>query len=136
MAVLSLKKVLVVAFLGVILFVASFVVADRMNAYNAFCGACEPAGDQPMVASYYGSELAGNPTASGEAFDPEEYTAAHRTMPFGTRLLVNREGSSVTVTVNDRGPHVPGRDLDLSRAAAESIGLDGPGVGPVDVSVL
>lgn len=134
--------------MGAILFVASFVVSGRINAYDASCDAtggifsavgdpqCGAAGDQPMVASYYGPELAGNPTASGEPFNPEEYTAAHRTMPFGTRLLVNREGSSVTVTVNDRGPHVDGRDLDLSRAAAETIGLTGPGVAPVDVTVL
>ncbi len=93
-------------------------------------------GDQVMVASYYGSELAGNPTASGEPFDPEGYTAAHRTMPFGTRLLVSHEGSSAAVTVNDRGPHADGRDLDLSRAAADSIGLTGPGVGPVEVNTL
>jgi signal peptidase I len=93
-------------------------------------------GDQVVVASYYGSELAGNPTASGEPFDPEGYTAAHRTMPFGTRLLVSREGSSVAVTVNDRGPYADERDLDLSRTAADSIGLTGPGVGPVEVSTL
>jgi rare lipoprotein A len=57
-------------------------------------------------------------------------------MPFGTRLLVSREGSSVAVTVNDRGPYADGRDLDLSGAAADSIGLTGPGVGPVEVNTL
>jgi Lytic transglycolase len=150
LAVLSLKKVLVVAFLGAILFVASFVVSEKMNANEVSCdasgGVWGPAvgdlrcggavGGQPMVASYYGPELAGNPTASGEPYNPERYTAAHRNMPFGTRLLVSREGDSVSVTVNDRGPHVDGRDLDLSEAAAETIGLPGPGVAPVEVDVL
>ncbi|MDP8950804.1 MAG: septal ring lytic transglycosylase RlpA family protein [Actinomycetota bacterium] len=57
-------------------------------------------------------------------------------MPFGTPLLVSREGNSVVVTVNDRGPYVDGIDIDLSQAAAETIGLTGPGVAPVEVSVL
>ncbi len=89
-----------------------------------------------MMASYYGYSHAGNMTASGELFDPEGYTAAHRTMPFGTPLLVSHGGNSVVVTVNDRGPYVDGIDLDVSQAAAETIGLTGPGVSPVEVSVL
>ncbi len=94
------------------------------------------AGDQVMIASYYGYAHAGNLTASGVPFDPEGYTAAHRTLPFGTPLLVSHGGSSVVVIVNDRGPHIDGRDLDLSQAAAETIGLTGPGVGPVGVTYL
>jgi rare lipoprotein A len=89
-----------------------------------------------MSASYYGYSLEGNETASGEPFDPEGYTAAHRTLPLGTRLLVSYGGESVRVTVNDRGPYVAGRDLDLSLAAAREIGLTAPGSAPVRVSVL
>ena len=94
------------------------------------------AGGQIMMASYYGYTHAGDMTASGEIFDPAGYTAAHRTMPFGTRLLVSNGGNSVEVTVNDRGPYVDGIDLDLSQAAADTIGLTQLGVAPVEVTVL
>ncbi len=89
-----------------------------------------------MDASYYGHELEGSPTASGEPFDPEGLTAAHKTLPLGTRLKVSRGGESVKVTVNDRGPYVAGRDLDLSLAAAREIGLTGAAEAPVRVSTL
>jgi hypothetical protein len=89
-----------------------------------------------MVASYYASSLAGNPTASGEVYRPERYTAAHRTLPLGTVLRISHAGESVEVVINDRGPYVPGHDLDLSFAAAEAIGLVDPGVAPVRVAVL
>ena len=89
-----------------------------------------------MVASYYASSLAGNPTASGETYRPERYTAAHRRLPLGTKLKITYGGQSVRVVVNDRGPYVPGHDLDLSFAAAEDLGLVGPGVAPVRVTVL
>jgi rare lipoprotein A len=81
------------------------------------------------TASWYGPGFAGRPTANGERFDPGALTAAHRTLPFGTRLLVTNQatGRSVRVRVNDRGPYVAGRDLDLSAAAARSIGLAGVG---------
>jgi rare lipoprotein A (peptidoglycan hydrolase) len=89
-----------------------------------------------MIASYYDYSLEGLRTASGEPFDPEGYTAAHRTLPLGTRLLVSYEGRSVRVTVNDRGPYAAGHDLDLSLAAAREIGLIGPGIAPVTATVL
>ena len=89
-----------------------------------------------MVASYYGYSLEGFETASGVPFDPEGYTAAHKTLPIGTRLLVSYSGESVRVMVNDRGPYVEGRDLDLSLAAAREIGLTGPGAAPVRVTTL
>jgi rare lipoprotein A len=87
------------------------------------------------TASWYGPGFAGRPTANGERFDPGALTAAHKTLPFGTRLLVTNQatGRSVQVRVNDRGPYVAGRDLDLSAAAARSIGL--AGVGRVSVEV-
>lgn len=91
---------------------------------------------EPLVASYYGWELAGNPTASGEPFDPTAYTAASPYLPFGTKLLVTYNGNSVVVTVNDRGPYVPGRQLDLSQGAAEAIGLTAAGEGVVDVQII
>ena len=89
-----------------------------------------------MVASYYASSLAGNPTASGDVYRPERYTAAHKTLPLGTDLKVSYGGESVRVVVNDRGPHVPDHDLDLSLAAAEDLGIVRPGVAPVRVTVL
>jgi rare lipoprotein A len=81
------------------------------------------------TASWYGPGFAGQRTASGEVFDPGGLTAAHRALPFGTRLLVRNPdtGRSVWVRVNDRGPYAGGRDLDLSQAAAQAIGLAGAG---------
>ena len=140
------KKVLVVAAFGVALFFASFLAAGKIGAYG-FWGYQYGSGygyqydqyaigEQTMVASYYGYELAGSPTASGEPFDPTAYTAAHKTMPLGTQLQVDYGANSVTVTVNDRGPYVAGRDLDLSQAAAETIGLTAAGADAVQVDVL
>jgi rare lipoprotein A len=88
------------------------------------------------LASYYGAELAGNPTASGEPFDPYGYTAAHKTLPLGTQLMVSYGGRSVQVTVNDRGPYVGGRELDLSQGAAEYLGLTAAGVDYVSYDVV
>jgi rare lipoprotein A len=87
------------------------------------------------VASYYSS---GSVTASGERFDPNELTAAHRTLPFGTKLRVTnlQTGQSVTVRVNDRGPFVPGRVVDVSHGAANSLGLVGKGVAKVKLDVV
>ena len=90
------------------------------------------------MASWYGAPHHGRRTASGEVFDMNQLTAAHRTLPFGTRLLVtNRETSqSAEVRVNDRGPFVQGRILDVSYAAARLLGAVGPGLIPVRVRVL
>ncbi len=82
------------------------------------------------LASWYGQE-SGNRTANGEPFDGSGMTAAHRSMRFGTRLRVEYAGRSVTVRVNDRGPFIRGRSLDLSRAAASRLGLIPAGVGKV-----
>ena len=89
-------------------------------------------------ASWYGGKFHGRKTASGERFDMNGLTAAHRTLPFGTKVrVVNEEtGQSVVVRVNDRGPWGHGRIIDLSRAAAERIGLRHAGVGRVKVEVL
>jgi rare lipoprotein A len=87
------------------------------------------------VASFYRS---GALTASGEKFDARELTAAHRTLPFGTRLRVTNvaTGQSVTVRVNDRGPFIPGRVVDVSYSAAESLGMVGDGVAKVKLDVV
>lgn len=90
------------------------------------------------MASYYGNEFNGRRTASGERFDQGKLTAAHRTLPFGTRVkVVNRHnGKSVVVRVNDRGPFVKGRVIDLSSAAFRHIAYLGAGVVPVQIEVV
>lgn len=88
------------------------------------------------LASYYGAELQGRPTANGERFDKEKLTAAHRTLPFGTCVVVTavQSGRAVTVRVNDRGPYVGGRIIDLSEAAARELGFIDAGVARVRLS--
>lgn len=90
------------------------------------------------LATYYGKEFAGRNTASGEAFDPSGLTCAHRTLPFGTKLKVSypKKGTSVEVRVNDRGPQKLERILDVSRGAADELGLTADGVGQVEAEVL
>ncbi len=90
------------------------------------------------MASYYGAGFAGRPTASGERFNPSALTAAHRTLPFGTRLKVTNphNGRSVVVRVNDRGPFSRGRVIDLSQEAARQIGLIQQGHGVVQLAAL
>ena len=78
------------------------------------------------VASFYGNE-SGSQTASGQRFNQNAMTCAHRSLPFGTKLRVTHGGKSVVVTVNDRGPFVRGRVLDLSTAAARALGIEGLG---------
>ena len=85
------------------------------------------------MASYYGNE-SGSKTASGQRFNQNAMTAAHRSLPFGTRLKVSHGDRSVVVTINDRGPFVRGRVLDLSKGAARAIGL--PGVGRIVAEVM
>jgi rare lipoprotein A len=99
-----------------------------------------PAPDQQLhgVASWYGEEFAGRTTANGEIFDPLLLTAAHRTLPFGTVLDVKnpKTNQMVRVRINDRGPYVGGRMIDLSYAAAKQIGLVEPGSGDVDMTIV
>lgn len=99
------------------------------------------AGKQPLQtgkASWYGPGFRGKPTASGERFVPARHTAAHRTLPFGTVLLVRRTdtGKQVRVIVNDRGPFVEGRILDLSKGAARRLRMLQDGVAPVTLRVV
>jgi rare lipoprotein A len=87
------------------------------------------------IASFYGNE-SGSKTASGQRFNQNLLTAAHRTLPFGTKLRVTHGDRSVVVTVNDRGPFVRGRVLDLSTGAARAIGITSAGVGRVTAEVM
>ena len=88
-----------------------------------------------MLTSWYGPGFHGRLTANGEVYDQMGLTAAHKTLPFGTRLQVCYQGC-VNVRINDRGPYIGARELDLSRGAAEAIGLTHPGVADVQVTYL
>jgi rare lipoprotein A len=110
------------------------------------CAACvarsarTPTLDAPEegLATWYGERHHGRTTASGEFFDMRAMTAAHKTLPFGTRVRVVdlATGASVVVRINDRGPYGPGRIIDLSRAAAERLGTLARGVARVRVEVI
>jgi len=95
-------------------------------------------GVQVGVASWYGPGFHGNRTASGEIYDQHELTAAHPSLPHGTRARVTNlvNGRSVEVRINDRGPFVGGRAIDLSYAAARVVGMIGPGTAPVRIEIL
>jgi len=90
---------------------------------------CLEGAAQAEVATYYGQEFAGHRTASGEKFNPGAMTAAHRTLPFGTRVRVTNSGNgrSIIVRINDRGPLVKGRVIDSSSGAARAIGMGSTG---------
>jgi rare lipoprotein A len=90
---------------------------------------------QTGKASYYSDNLSGSKTANGEHYKPSELTAAHKKLPFGTKVTVTNlsNGKSVTVRVNDRGPYVSGRIIDLSKAAAKELGMVNAGVAKVKI---
>ena len=97
-----------------------------------------PSDVQEGDASYYADSLHGNATASGDPYDKSAMTAAHRELPFGTKVRVTyrRTGKSVLVTINDRGPHAEDRIIDVSGAAARELGMVEDGHGPVTVEVI
>lgn len=99
------------------------------------CAAAPARADFSGIASFYGNE-SGTKTASGQRFNENAMTAAHRSLPFGTRLRVTHHGKSVVVTINDRGPFIKGRVLDLSTGAARAIGLTARGIGHVTAEIL
>ena len=90
------------------------------------------------MASWFGDEMAGRRTASGAPCNPDALTAAHRSLPLGSRVRVTNvdTGQAVVVTINDRGPYARGRLIDLSRAAADAIGLKARGHGTVALALL
>ncbi len=122
--------------------VAELTPLDEAVAEQAAMREPEPVASESAMgsgeASYYGTELAGNRTASGESFDPNKLTAAHRTLPLGSRVRVtnSRNGESVVVRINDRGPFHGNRVIDLSTAAARTIGLIRSGTGRVSLALL
>ena len=108
----------------------AFVAGALAVSVTAFA---DEAAAAPATASWYGPGFAGNLTASGDIFNPQAMTAAHKTLPFGTQVEVCYNGCQV-VTINDRGPYVAGREYDLSAGAARAIGLGG--TGTIDATVL
>ena len=111
---------------------------NSQAASAAASGPSNPSGDQVGYASWYGSRFHGRLTANGEVYDMNKLTAANKTLPFGTIVKVTNleNGRTVDVTINDRGPFVAGRIIDLSRAAAEAIGLMSMGVAKVRLHIL
>ena len=126
--------------LGLLLSLLAAACASRSPARPAPSGPPAPGWTEEGIASWYGGRdgFEGKPTASGEIYDSSLLTAAHRELPLGTIVDVTNldNGQSVRVRINDRGPFVAGRVIDLSRAAAGEIGLIGPGVGPVRLDVV
>ncbi|HWR59254.1 MAG TPA: septal ring lytic transglycosylase RlpA family protein [Thermodesulfovibrionales bacterium] len=116
-------------FLSILVLLLSSCASSRYESY------WDP---HTIVASWYGQEFHGRLTASGEKFDMYQSTCAHNELPFGTVLEVRNisNGKTVKCVVNDRGPFVSGRDLDLSYGAAKEIGLIGAGTGPVRITLL
>ncbi|MBO5607021.1 MAG: septal ring lytic transglycosylase RlpA family protein [Treponema sp.] len=114
-----------VIFLLTILMISTTAFADELYKSN-------------VVASYYGEEFQGNRTASGEPFNMNDYTAAHNTLPFNTLVkVVNLSNSkSVVVRINDRGPSIPGREIDVSKAAATDLGMLRSGTARVALEIV
>lgn len=109
---------------------ASFIVVAAVVANSV------SAQSQTMVASWYGPGFEGATTASGEPFERYGFTAAHKELPFGTKLAVTYNGKSAVVEINDRGPFIEGRDIDLAQGAADYIGLTAAGEGVVGIEYV
>ena len=113
-------------------------ILNRIGAACLAIGACVSpvqSSQHTMLTSWYGPGFHGNITANGEVYNQNGYTAAHKTLPFGTKLRVCYRGC-VDVRINDRGPYIGARELDLSYAAARDIGLVHPGVANVRFTYL
>ena len=115
-------------------FLKMIVVAGAMMA--SLAAMQDSAAADTQYASWYGPGFEGSPTASGELYNYGDYTAASLQYPLGTELLVSYGGYSTVVVVNDRGPYVGGREIDLSQSAAEEIGLTYVGTDYIDVQVI
>ena len=109
--------------------------ASLLNANAAIAPSSGSGRSFSGMASFYGNE-SGSKTASGQRFNQNAMTAAHRSLPFGTKLKVTHGSRSVVVTINDRGPFIKGRVLDLSTGAARAVGLTSRGVGRVVAEVM
>lgn len=125
-----------------LLLTASAAAQEAEITDNPIVEIVQPADEETEIgggmASYYGKELAGNRTASGERFNPSHLTAAHRTLPFGSMVRVTNvaNGDSVIVRINDRGPFSHGRVIDVSHAAAREIGMHRSGTARVKLALL
>jgi rare lipoprotein A len=127
-------------------FVAAAAALSLLACLAAAAAHAEPAAKaakparqpQAVVASWYGHEHAGKPTASGAMFDPAELVAAHRKLPLGSVVRVThlKSGRSVVVVIVDRGPYVRGRSIDLSLAAADRLGMTAAGLARVRIEIL
>lgn len=115
-----------------------FAIAVFTTTVNSALAHDTSADSQEGVASFYSDRFQGATTASGDAFDQQALTAAHPSLPFGTKVLVTRPdtGQEVEVLINDRGPYVQGRIIDLSKSAARELGMLKRGVAPVMVTLL
>lgn len=111
----------------------SFITGSVIAAFT--CISAPAIAASTMLSSWYGPYFHGRLTANGERYDMHGYTAAHKTLPFGTKLRVCYKGC-VDVRINDRGPYIGPRELDLSYGAAKAIGMIGPGVASVQVTYL
>jgi rare lipoprotein A len=122
---------------GAIIIALHLMLLILVNAVSVSVHAARVVEVQEGEASYYADTLHGNKTASGETYDRDALTAAHRSLAFGTKVKVTylKTGKSVEVEINDRGPHVKGRIIDLSGAAARKIGLIEDGHGKVTLEV-
>jgi rare lipoprotein A len=123
-------RVPLVLLIGVMLIYDGYCVAARTSSASSFI--------QTGVASWYGAEEQGKLTASGERFDRHEFTAASRKLPLDSVVRVTNEGNgrTVEVRINDRGPFVHGRVLDLSEAAADTLDMKTSGTAPVKIELL
>jgi len=126
-------------------FAEAFAAFDTPVGSAMLDGGVEIASEEPAAtpigsgtASYYADRFNGQRTASGERFSNADFTAAHRTLPFGSRVRVTnpRSGASVVVRINDRGPFTHGRTIDLSRAAAQQVGIVRAGHGEVALELI
>ena len=119
---------------------AAAAAAAMAEAVNAAASAASAVSSrlETGVASWYGDRFHGRKTASGEVFDMNALTAAHPSLPFGSRVRVRNllNNRSVDVRINDRGPHIKQRIIDLSRAAAQALGLAGQGTPQVEITLL
>lgn len=120
------------------LFTAALLAAFLPFAGTAMAAKAAPGQTQKGIASYYHDSLHGNKTASGQVYNKNRLSAAHKTLPLGSKVKVTdtKTGRSIVVKVNDRGPFVKGRIIDLSRAAARKLGIVKRGIARVEVQVL
>jgi rare lipoprotein A len=133
-----MRRLLMGCTVGALVLLSARTEARPPVPVNVLIAASLRPADQLGVASWYGPELQGSPTATGEPFDMNGLTAAHRELPLGTRVRVTnlRNHRSVTLRINDRGPAILGRVIDVSMAAAKDLGFVRAGLAPVRIEIL